>query len=195
MSTATQIENNVDADSQRLNGIDPEAVRVAVAEISANADAGLTSWSVTSRWQGGTRTDHFVDGCTIGGERCDRRFTIQVDEPPELNGTDEFANPQEHLMSALNACMMVGYVTYATLMGIRLTKLEVETKGDIDLRGFLDIDESVKNGYDSLQQTVRLAGEATAEQLTELHEVARRTSVNYFNITQQVPVETSLVLE
>lgn len=195
MSTATQSTTNSETSGEHFNGIDASAIRDAVNEITANAPAGLTSWAVTSRWQGGTRTDHFVDGCTIGGKRCDRQFAIQIDEPPELNGSDQFANPQEYLMSALNACMMVGYATYATLMGIRLTKLEIETKGDIDLRGFFDIDESVKNGYDSLHQTVRIAGDATPEELAELHEVAIRTSVNYFNITQQVPVDSKLLIE
>ena len=195
MTTAIQNNTHPESSQKHLNGIDAAAVRAAITEITANAETGLTSWAVTSRWRGGTRTDHFVDGCTIGGQRNDRKFTIQIDEPPELNGTDEFANPQEYLMSALNACMMVGYATYATLLGIRLTKLEIETKGDIDLRGFFEIDESVKNGYDALQQTVRLAGDATPEELRELHEVALRTSVNYFNITQEVPVESNLVIE
>lgn len=43
--------------------------------------------------------------------------------------------------------------------------------------------------------TFRLAGDAPPEELAQLHEVAIRTSVNYFNITQQVPVNSQLVIE
>jgi hypothetical protein len=31
-----------------------------------------------------------------------RRFSIDVDEPCELGGTNRFVNPQEHLLAALN---------------------------------------------------------------------------------------------
>ena len=56
-------------------------------------------------------------------------------EPHELGGSNQHANPQEHLLAALNACMMVGYVAQCSLRGITLQKLEIETQGEIDLRG------------------------------------------------------------
>ena len=37
-------------------------------------------------------------------------------------------------MAAVNACMTVGYVAGAALKGITLTKLEIRTKGTLDLR-------------------------------------------------------------
>ena len=46
----------------------------------------------------------------IGGEQVARRFSIDIDEPLQLGGSNRFANPQEHLLAALNACMTVGYV-------------------------------------------------------------------------------------
>jgi hypothetical protein len=39
-----------------------------------------------------------------------RWFSIDIDEPCELGGTNSFANPQKHLLASLNACMTVGYV-------------------------------------------------------------------------------------
>ena len=39
-------------------------------------------------------------------------------EPCQLGGTDRFANPQEHLLAALNACMTVGYVAQCAVRGI-----------------------------------------------------------------------------
>ena len=43
------------------------------------------------------------------------------------------------LMSAFNACIMVGYVVGASVNGIHLEKVEIETDGELDLRGFLGI--------------------------------------------------------
>ena len=80
-----------------------------------------------------------------------RRFSIDIDEPFELGGGNAFANPQEYLLAALNACMTVGYVAQCAVQGITIEKLEIATEGDIDLRGFFGLDPSVPPGYESLR--------------------------------------------
>lgn len=188
MSTATQTATTI-------NGIDVTALRAAIDGIRENPDAGQTTWRVTSRWAGGTRSDHFVDGVDIGGQKIDRQFQIQIDEPCELCGTNQFANPQEYLMAATNACMMVGYAAVASVMGVTLTKLELEMSGDIDLRGFLDIDRNVPPGYERMHYTVRIAGDGTQEQFAKMHEVVQRTSPNYYNISHPIELTSELVVE
>lgn len=188
MTTQTQPETIV-------NDINVTALKQAIADIAANPDAGQTSWKVTSQWKGGTRTDHLVDGVEFGGQKVERQFQIQIDEPCELGGTNQFANPQEYLLAATNACMMVGYATVAAVMGVKLSKLELEITGDIDLRGFLDIDRSVAPGYERLHYTVRVAGDGTREQFEKMHEVVQRTSPNYYNISHPIEVSSNLVLE
>ncbi|MEQ8211804.1 MAG: OsmC family protein [Lacipirellulaceae bacterium] len=178
-----------------INGIDVEALLGAIAAIEANPAEGATTWKVTSRWNGGTRTDHFVDGFTMGGNKVDRHFQIQIDEPKELCGTDQFANPQEYLLAATNACMMVGYSAVAALMGIELSKLEIEISGDIDLQGFLNINQAVAPGYERLHYVVHLAGNATAEQLEQLHATVQRTSPNYYNISNPIELTCDLIVE
>src|SRR5476651_1592554 len=98
------------------NGIDINALQGTIEAVRHNPEAAVTQWEVNSRWMGGTRSDHAVAGCRIGGEDIDRRFTLRVDEPLELCGTNQFANPQEYLLSAMNACMIVGYSAVAALM-------------------------------------------------------------------------------
>lgn len=181
--------------AENINGIDTAALSGTIEAITASPAKGGTDWAITSTWKGGTRTDHRVDGCSIGGEFIARPFTIRIDEPHELCGTNQFANPQEHLMAAMNACMMVGYSAVASLMGIRLTRLEVRTTGSIDLRGFLAIDASVPNGYPRLTQEVHLAADATDAQLHELHKAVKATSPNFYNITHAVPTDSTLVIE
>ena len=78
---------------------------------------------------------------------------IAADEPgaPTQLGKNSAPNPQvKLLMAALNACMLkVGYVTGAAIAGVRLSpKLgNRRTTGELDLRGFLNIDPRVKAGY------------------------------------------------
>ncbi len=177
------------------NGIDVAAVEALAAGVQADPAQGRTSWRIRSQWKGGTRSDHLVEGCTLGGTYVPRPFTISVDEPVELGGANQFANPQEYLLAALNACMMVGLAANAALMGIELTKLEVETSGDIDLRGFLGLDANVPAGYDRLRQVVTMAGKGSDQQFAALHERVRATSPNFFNLTRAIPVESRLAIQ
>ena len=188
MHTATEAES-------KINGIDVAGLKAVATHVNDHPSAAQTTWCVTSRWRGGTRSDHHVDSCMLGGQKIKRDFKIQVDEPTELLGTNQYANPQEYLLAATNACMMVGFAAAAAMMGVRLSKLELELTGDIDLRGFLDIDRSVPPGYRRLYSRVKIAGDGTREQFEKMHELVKRTSPNYYNMTQPVEIRSELVVE
>jgi hypothetical protein len=98
-------------------------------------------------------------------------------------------------MAALNACISVGSVAGAAVNGITLSKLEIETTGELDLRGFLGIDPNVKPGYESIQYAVRIAGNGTPEQLKQIHENVVKTSPNYFNVSRPVRIDAKLLVE
>ena len=188
-------KSTVSSAASVINGIDVTGLQSTIEAVRAEPKMGRTNWRIRSCWKGGTRSDHHVQGFSLAGTFVERPFVIRIDEPIELGGTNQFANPQEYLLAALNACMMVGFSAVAALMGIELTTLEVETTGDIDLRGFLGIGEHVPAGYPDLQQTIRVAGNATHEQFTRLHDIVRATSPNFFNITRAVPTHSRLIIE
>jgi hypothetical protein len=81
------------------------------------------------------------------------------------------------------------------MRGITLTRLEIETTGEIDLRGFLGIDPAVPPGYESLSYTVRLRGGGTREQFAEIHEAVMATSPNFYNVANAVALKPTLVVE
>jgi uncharacterized OsmC-like protein len=178
-----------------LNGINLDALRETVEAITQDPAQARTRWEVTSHWRGGTRSDTRVTRCRIGDRHVARDFTIRVDEPLELCGTNQFGNPQEHLLAALNACMVVGYSACCAHMGIELEELRIETEGDIDLRGFLGIDPTVRPGYDQLRYTVHIKGKGTPEQFEEVHRTVMATSPNYFNLGTAIPLKSRLLVE
>jgi uncharacterized OsmC-like protein len=177
-----------------VNGIDVDALQAVAEEIKANPAKGMVEFRVKSNWKGQTRSEATVESYTLGGEKIDRTFKMMVDEPFELLGENTAPNPQEYLMTALNACVMVGYVAGAAIRGIRLESLELVTEGALDLRGFLGIDPTVKPGYDRIRYTVRIKGNGTAEQFREIHETVLKTSPNYFNVTQPVAIDADLIV-
>ena len=136
-----------------------------------------------------------VESFGIGEEQVARRFSIDVDEPCELGGTNRFANPQEYLLAALNACMTVGYVAQCAVRGITLQSLKIETEGEIDLRGFLGNDAAVPPGYESLSYTVRIKGSGSKEEFAEIHKAVMATSPNFYNVSRPVVLKPTLVVE
>jgi hypothetical protein len=164
-----------------VNGINLVALRETVEAVKKDPAKGMTQWHVTSHWRGGTRSDTHVKSYSVGGEKILKNFTIKIDEPLELCGTNQFANPQEYLFAALNACLIVGYSAVCAHEG--------------DLRGFLNLDPTVKPGYDELRYTVHIKGNATPEQFEKIHRMVMTTSPNYFNLTTAVPLKSRLVVK
>jgi uncharacterized OsmC-like protein len=181
--------------SNVVNGINVDDLLALRASIEQDPAKGITNWQVTTTWQGQTRSRAQVSGFEIGAEKVSRRFSFDVDEPLELGGSNAFPNPQEYLLASLNACMTVGYAAQCAIRGITLEHLEIETKGKIDLRGFLGIDSSVAPGYESLSYTVRIKGNGTEEQFAEVHDAVMATSPNYFNVAKAVALKPTLVIE
>ena len=178
-----------------VNGINVDDLFALIDSVKRDAAKGKTNWRVTTTWQGQTRSRAQVEDFVIGGERVPRRFSFDIDEPRELGGSNRFANPQEHLLAALNACIMVGYVAQCAVRGISLENLEIETDGEIDLRGFLGIDPAVRPGYENLSYIVRIKGNGTKEEFAEVHEAVMATSPNFYNVSRPVALKPTLVVE
>lgn len=181
--------------ANRVNGLDLDALSEVVQEIQRDPRKGMVAFRVRSAWRGQTKSRSVVDSYTIGGQDVRRHFEMDVDEPYELLGQNTAPNPQEMLMTALNACIMVGYVAGAAVKGITLEKVAIETDGELDLRGFLGIDPGVRPGYESIRYTVRIKGNGTPAQFREIHDAVIKTSPNYFNVSRPIRIDAALEVE
>ena len=177
-----------------VNGLDLVALGEVVEAVEKDASLAKVAFNVTTRWTGQTRSESVVDGYTLAGERIARSHKIVADEPCELLGADSAPNPQELLMSAFNACIMVGYVAGASLKGINLESIEIATKGELDLRGFLGLSDDVAPGYESVDYEVRIKGDCSAEDFEEIHRNVMATSPNYFNLSRPIRMNGSLLV-
>lgn len=176
----------LDTTTSRVNGIDLDALAAATEAVQQDPANGLVNFRIRTEWTGQARSETTIDSCTMGGERIERRHKIVSDEPYELLGTDSAPNPQELLMSAISACMTVGYVSQAAVRGISLTTCRIEMTGELDLRGFLGLDTSIPNGYRKLDYLVTLEGDGSREQYEEIHEAVKATSPNFYNASQVI---------
>jgi uncharacterized OsmC-like protein len=180
----------------KVNGVDVDALKQVTKDVAQDPSKGIVKFHVTSSWNGsGPKSTSRVKSYYLGGEEIPRDFSLSIDEPKELLGTNTAPNPQEVLMAAFNACTLATFVAACAVKGVELAALRIETEGGLDLRGFLGIDPSVKPGYEELHCTVKIKGRGTQEQFKEVLQTVLKTSPNYWNMANPVKVKTDLVVE
>ncbi len=118
-----------------------------------------------------------ADAEVIEGLACRARMRgheIPVDEPDILGGTDTGANPVELILAGLATCQAITYRVWAQMAGVALDDVRVRAEGDIDLRGFFGLDESVRPGFGAIRLQVELIGPAGEAAYRELADVVDR---------------------
>jgi uncharacterized OsmC-like protein len=189
-----QTAANRNNDNVSLNGLEPALIEQAGAGIVADPATGMSTFRAKTTWQGRFRSRTDIESYDLGGVRIPRHHRIVSDEPLELLGTNEAPNPQDLLLAALNACMTVGFVVGATMAGIRIDALEIESECPLDLRGAFGLDPNVPPGAAKIKYTVRVKGSGTREQFEEVHKAMMATSPNRYHISMPIPLESTLVV-
>lgn len=147
------------------------------------ADPSKANFSFTAKtlWKDGARTE------TIARDRV-----IKADEPEAFGGQDSAADPVELLLAALTSCVSIGLVTQAAKRGIDFEDFEIEVTGDLDLRGYLGLDEEIRPGYTNLQYVVRVKSDASPEAIEELLRASEKTSPMFDTIRNGAPITSRL---
>ncbi len=94
-----------------------------------------------------------------------------IDEPPHLLGEDNAPNPSEAALATLGACLAVGVHANATARGIKLSKLELQLEGDINVTavwGTGDLDENKPLGFTDIRVKIDADGDAPKEVIDEI---------------------------
>lgn len=177
-----------------VNGIDMTEFQQFAEGVSQDPSISKARFNVETRWAGQTRSVSTIKSYELRCKNYERNFHIAADEPTEILGTNTAPNPQELLMAALNACMTVGYVAIAATKGVTINSLKIDTKGELDLRGFLGLDEAVNPGYDEVQYSVYIDSDGTDAQLEEIHNAVLQTSPNYANFSRAIRMVPKLVI-
>lgn len=193
MSQSMQDTTPMQADgaSHTVNGVDVQALMTTVRAIAADPGLGACRFRASNTWSGGTHNRSSVTGFYGARQELAHRqpFHMDADEPPILAGGDEGANPVEHLLHALASCVTTSMVAHAASRGIEVQSVESELEGDIDLNGFLGLDESVPRGFTDIR--VRFRVEAAEADLPRLAELTRYSPV-FNTITQGARVDISV---
>ncbi len=175
-----------------VNGIDLDILMGTAQAISKDAGLGACRFRASNKWQGGTRNASTITGFYGAGEEMAHKQTmvLSADEPPILAGDDSAANPVEHLLNALAACVTTSMVAHAAVNGIHIEAMEAEVEGDLDLRGFLGLDTTVPKGFTDIRMRYRV--KAAPEDMKRLRALAKFSPV-YNTITRGANVEIDVM--
>ena len=154
------------------------------ADLRANPDHGLATFSADSRQVEGLRSETKI-----------RQFSLTVDEPTTLGGTDTGPNPVELVLASLATCQEITYRAYATALGIPLESVSVKLEGSLDLRGFFAVKDGVRAGFNEVRGVVNLKSSASAADLAKLKDVVDAHCPVLDILRAPVPVDLRLETE
>lgn len=176
------------------NGINVDVLMSTINAIKDNPEIADFKFRVSNQWQGGTSNKATLKGF-YGAleEHPDRKAQtkFEIDEPPVLLGEDRGPNPVEYLLIALSGCLTTTMVAWASVHGHEIKSMSSELEGDLDLRGFLGMDENVDVGYKTIRVNFQIESDLDDETLEKIIEMGRRYSPVYNTVTRQVPVDVT----
>lgn len=179
-----------------INGFDVDALGTTIAAVADDKKLGKVTFAVQGEWKGGLALDAMTGPLTQGGQADESRrgrFTMSSDEPLALLGGDSATSPAEYLLQALAGCYTVTLVANAAARGIELHEYRLALEADIDLSGFLGIDDDVAPGAQQIRVSIDLdAPGASREELTDLVETVERRSPIRDTLVRPVEVVTTL---
>jgi uncharacterized OsmC-like protein len=183
---------------EQINGVDVNRLFDTIGAIDGEPGLAKFCFRNRNRWlNGGHNRSTINTFYGAGQEHNDRKttFVLDNDEPDVLLGTDQGASPPEQLLHALAGCLTTSLVYWAAAKGIRLDEVETHIEGDLDLRGFLGMDENIRNGFERIRVSFKVNGDATETQLAELVDLAQKRSVIFDTLTNGVNVAVDIVPE
>lgn len=163
------------------NGVDVDALLQTIDVFKSDPKKAQMEFSATTNWVGGATSRTKI-----------RNFTFEIDEPKSLLGSDKAPNPVETLLAAMGSCLSVGFAYNAAVLGIDLESVSIETRGELDLQGFLGLSEKVRPGYKNIGVMVKIKSSAPREKVKELYEHVLRTSPLLDIVRNAEPVTVTL---
>ena len=124
-------------------------------------------WHSRVKWQGGLKARAYM-----------RNHVANFDEPEGLGATDSAASAHEHILSAVGACMMTGFIFQATMRGVKIHDCEIALEGSFgSIRNWAGISDESTPGYPEIKAKMYVRADADEKTLLELWNEAWKRSV------------------
>ena len=108
------------------------------------------------------------------------RFSLTIDEPANMGGTDEGPSPIQVLLMALAGCLNMTGHTVAKEQGLNLEEMKISIEGNMDAAHFMGYSTDHRAGFEHVNVHIetKFDGVPTKEQRAKwLEETERRCPV------------------
>lgn len=177
--------------NETINGFKTTEIQDTVKAIQENPSLAQFEFRLRNKWvSGGHNRSEIKDFYGVCDEDTSRTkpFVYENAEPPQLLGANEAANPVEFILHGLAGCLTTTLALHAAARGIEVERIQTKLDGDIDLNGFLGLDESVRNGYKKIKVSFDIQGDLTTNQKNDLIDMVKSRSPVFDIITNKVPI-------
>ena len=178
------------------NGVNAQVLGTVVETIKNQPEMAKVTFQVKTQWQSG---DGFKITSTgknfkMGSQTLERQeaFTVISDFPREMGGMSKDPTVCEICMATIGTCISQTIVAFATMMGIQLDSIRIDTEGDVDIRGLTGVSDKVRPGAQEFRLNVHLDSKtASKEQLEKLYELGKRFSPAVDTLTHGTTIKTT----
>ena len=167
---------------EKLNGLHPEKLNEILCSLKQpEVLQGVSGpWKSRVVWQDGFRAKAYM-----------RNHAAEMDEPGGLDATDLAASAHEQLLSAIGACMTVGFVLNATKRGVKIHDLEIALEGNFDnILKWAGLDDAGNPGYRGIKAKAFVRADADEKTLKEIWKLAVDGSPVTQSVVRGTPVTT-----
>lgn len=176
------------------NGVNVEALLGAREALSQAPEAAQFKWRATCDWVRGTHSKSSVTSFFGLGEEQQHKsaFTFEADHPEIFASEDLGATPVEVVLCGLASCLMAGVAAVAQHRGIQLNSVKATLEAGMDIQGILGIDADVRNGFDGINVSFEVDGDASAEDLEALVAQSQKRSAVFDIVANPTNVNVSV---
>lgn len=173
------------------NGVDVAALFATIEAVKQDSAIARFNFRAANRWLGGEKNRSTIQDFTgaLAEHRTDKSFVVDNGEAPVLLGEDKAPNPVEWLLHALIGCMTTTTAYHAAARGIAVEAIDSKIDGDIDLRGFLGLNDEIRKGYSAIRVNMRVKTKAAAGTIKELTAM----SPVFDTVSRSLPVTVTVV--
>ena len=183
-------------DTPGTNGVDTATLFATLDAVKAQPEIAKFQFRASNTWISGTHSRSTFSGFYGATQEMEHKSVtvVDADHPAVLVGADQAPTPVEYLLHGIAACLTAGLANIAAARGVQLHKVTSTVEGDIDLLGILGLsDGDVRNGYQQIQVTMHVEGDADDATLRSLVEQSRRRSAVYDVLANGTPVLIDVV--
>jgi uncharacterized OsmC-like protein len=181
-----------------MNDVDVEGVKALDKRIRENPALGKRTVKVRSTWKRGVKALVEIGAQEIGGQSAvppTRKFFVTMDAPSGLGGVDAAPTAAESLVGAFAGCLISGIATNGALFDVPIDAITVDMEADIDFRGLLGHDKSVRNGFGDIRYTVTIQSPAPEEKVRRCKETIDRKSPVADTIANPVNITSKFIFK